>query len=398
MPLSFMVPIKVLEHHAHLSVNHARILLGNFPDKFLPTSVHTPSFFTGHVISLVGPKDTLHGIKVLGPFRDTTQVEISQSAATQLGFNSVLREEEDIEDSPGAVLVGQAGTQVIPSGVIVPVSHVHLNEADAVRLGITTGERVSALVSGQKKIEVHDILVKIDGKADSELHFNLDEANAAMISGETYAMLKIPEQPCFYDNEGEAVPVPGFSGIRVSLIKMASSPLALEGINLCTNIFEFTSAEKRRMAANLLKVQRGENDNYFFLVAHEGDRVVGVTSTYYLPDVKMAFMEFIAVASDKQRKGLGTFIYHQTLNALSKAGKVLRAMVYEVRATKDDLIKRKDFFLNLGAVPIDLKFYPIGHKMDPELMLMFKPVSADFCLNSSILVKFFSSLSKTLMD
>lgn len=389
MATSLDIPIIILKHHIHLSLEDAYLLLGEAAARGLPDQ---------YVISVKGPKGILRNVKVLMPLREETQVELSRYAALEIGVKPVLRNSGDLEGTTGAELIGPAGALSISGGVIIPASYLQLSEEDAVGMGLKAGERIDVTVKGVKTIDLHEVLVKVVQSSESLFMMNLDEANAAMVDESSRAVIQAPEPHYFYDHQGEAVPVPGFEGIRVSQIKKATSPLAQEAIDLCTNIFEFSHEEKRRFTSNLLALQRGEKDNYFFLAAYDDERVVAVTSTYYLPDVKMAFMEFVAVANDRQRRGLGTFIYHQTLDAMEKAGKQLRAMVFEVRSTKDGLAKRKDFFLNLGAVPIDLKFYPIGHKMDPELMLMFKPLSGDFCLNSSMLVRFFSSLSKTLMD
>lgn len=399
MTLSLTVPIKILKHHVHLSLDHAKILFGDEIAQQEPNyAAGTGNYRTDKFIDVVGPKGEIHNVAVVEPYRDKTQVEISQSAAIELGLKVPLKDSGDLEGTPGAVLIGPMGTVAIGAGVIIPNSHVHLSREDAQKLSLSNGDRVNLLVQGLKKIEYQDILVRVEPASESQVHLGFDEANAAIVESGASAVIRVHNYPFFYDNDGSPVVLPRFADIKISLLNKANCSLAVEAINFCTNIFEFTPAEKRRMTNNLLKVQRGESDDYFFLVASDAESVIGVTSTYYLPDLKMAFMEFIAVAPHCQRRGLGSYLYYQTLNTLSKAGKELVAMVFEVRSTRDGLARRKEFFLNLGAVPINLQFYPIGHKMDPELMLMLKPMSANFCLNTPVLVKFFSSLSKRLME
>lgn len=399
MSQTIPVPIEVIEHHVHLSLADAKYLFGSEIKQKLPSKeVGTVSYPNGTTVSVAGTNGILHNLKVMEPFREETQVEISYSAAQQLGIEACLRDSGDLVGTPGAILIGGENSLEISRGVIIPNTHVHLNENDAQIMGLKTGDKVNIQVSGQKKIEYQDILVRVDAKTDSIVHLSFDDANAAIIKNGSKAILRPSQYPCYYDNEGNAVRLQGFDDIVVTLVDRANSPLALEAVNFCTNIFEFTYAEKRRMTANLLDLQRGSIDDFYFVVAHDMDRVVGVTSTYYLPEVKMAFMEFIAVAQDKQRKGLGSFMYHQTMNFLRVSNKELVAFVFEVRSTKDGLARRKEFFLNLGAVPIDLGFYPIAHKMDSELMLMIKPMTSNFCLNTPVLVRLFSSLAKRLIE
>ncbi len=387
MQRSMELPIKVLDHHVHLSPEHAAQLLGG--NEIAPTD--------SQKISVIGPGGTVHNVRVaqsLGPF---TQLELSHVAALHMGITVPLRHSGDLAGSPGAILVGPQSTVEIEQGLIIPNNHVHLSLEDASRISLSTGDHVDILVQGLKKIEYKDVLVRVEDAKSSMLHLGSDEANAAILNLVSQAVLNVNNVACLHTNEGEEVRIPGFEDIQICLVNRANSPLAVEAVNFCTNIFEFSPAEKRRMTANLLDVQRGARDNYFFLVAYDENGVVGVTSTYYLPDIEMAFMEFIAVSTQRQRKGLGSFLCYQTTEMLKSADKKLGAMVFEVRSTKDGLARRKEFFLNLGAFPINLQFYPIGHKMDPDLMLMIKPMSTEFCFNTSILVKFFSSLAKALM-
>lgn len=384
------VPINIVEHHVHLSKEHADLLFGK--DYLLNGGNHRGYFMADDVVAVVGPKGILEGLRVIGPFREKTQVEITDTDAETIRLNPTKRYSGDLEGTPGTVLVGPKGVVTLNEGVIIPAGHLHLNPDEADKLGLIGNDKVDILFKGKENLIKKDVLVRVAPNFNLKMHINSDEAQLINVHNGDFSFI-IPK------GEIENILVTGLEHdqIKVELVTKTSSFMAQEGIRLCTNIFEFSPKEKMRLTNNLLHAEKGELQDYYFIVAHDDEKVVGVTSVHYLPDVHMGYLEFIGIEPTYRKMGLGTFLYHKTAAYLQEHYSDIVGLILEVRSTRDGLEKRKDFFLNLGAIPIDVGFYPIGHKLDPDLMLMYKPLSPDVLLNTATIVRIFSSLAKALL-
>jgi putative phosphotransacetylase len=176
------VPVSVSARHCHLTADHLRALFG--PDHPLTKQkdLSQPGQFAAEEkVTLVGPRGQID-VRVLGPERKQTQIEITKTEARALGVNDVpVRLSGDLEASPGVRLVGPAGTIDLQEGMIVAERHLHASPTEAKRLGLRNGQSLSVRVGGKRGVTFGGIKVRVDPHYKLDLHLDTDEANAARV-------------------------------------------------------------------------------------------------------------------------------------------------------------------------------------------------------------------------
>ena len=135
--MGYEVKIGLSNKHLHLQKEHIEILFGK-GHELTPTKplVQPGQFACEEKVDIVGPKNTLKGIRVLGPARPETQVEVAMTDARTLGIKAPVRESGKLEGTPGCKIVGPCGEVEIDHGVIVALRHVHLSPAQAEVAGV----------------------------------------------------------------------------------------------------------------------------------------------------------------------------------------------------------------------------------------------------------------------
>jgi acetate kinase len=184
------IPIGVSAHHLHLSQDHVEALFG-------PGHTLTPlaplaqpgQFACQEQVKLVGPKGTIDRVRVLGPARKETQVEISRTEGYRLGINAPVRMSGDLSGTPGLTLEGPEGRVEIKEGVIYAQRHMHMTPTDARRLGLQDRDVVRVRVEGDRELVFGDVTVRISPKFKLEFHLDTDEANAAQLNTGDVAFL-----------------------------------------------------------------------------------------------------------------------------------------------------------------------------------------------------------------
>jgi putative phosphotransacetylase len=178
---SYMVPVGLSNRHVHLSKEHIEILFGKGYEltKFKDLS-QPDQYAANEKIQAVGAKGSLE-MRVLGPSRGATQIEISISDCFVLGVKPVIKDSGDHDGTPGARLVGPSGEVVIDSGVVVAARHIHMHTGDAENLGVKKGDIVRALVGGKRATIFENVLVRVSDDFALELHLDIDEGNTAAL-------------------------------------------------------------------------------------------------------------------------------------------------------------------------------------------------------------------------
>ncbi len=181
--------VETSARHVHLSEADLEVLLGKGQALTVKKMLSQPGQFASNErINLVGPKNTIANVLILGPTRPSTQVEISLTDARSLGISVPVRESGDIAGSAGLKLVGPAGEVEITEGAIAAKRHIHLDPATAEELGVTDKQIVSAKVDTDgRSLIFGDVVVRVSEKFAPAVHIDTDEANAAGCSGEVYA-------------------------------------------------------------------------------------------------------------------------------------------------------------------------------------------------------------------
>ncbi|WP_428845482.1 phosphate propanoyltransferase [Azotosporobacter soli] len=173
------IPVGVSNRHIHLSAEHMAILFGCGASLTHQKDLkQVGEFAAAETLTLVGPKGVLRGVRVLGPIRNITQVEISRTDGFSLGVKVPVRDSGDLEASPGIVVVGPCGAVTLKQGVICAARHIHMHDDDARNFGVSDGQRVTVETDGVRGALLKNVLVRVSPKFRLELHIDTDEANA----------------------------------------------------------------------------------------------------------------------------------------------------------------------------------------------------------------------------
>jgi acetate kinase len=185
-----LIPVGVSAHHVHLSKEHVAALFG--PGHEL--TFHAPLYQTGQFsckeqVDLIGPKGRVDRVRVLGPARNETQVEISRTEEFKLGIDAPIRQSGDLEGTPGLTLTGPAGKIALARGVICAQRHIHIGTQDALELGVRDKDVVMIEVEGERSLIFGDVVVRVNPDFNLEFHIDTDEANAAEVGSGMKARL-----------------------------------------------------------------------------------------------------------------------------------------------------------------------------------------------------------------
>jgi len=174
------IPIEVSAHHIHLAQEHVEALFGPGYTLTERSRLYQDSeFAAGETVNLVGPRGRVDDVRVLGPARAQTQVEISRTEEFKLGVDAPIRESGDLDGSPGILLEGPAGSVQIPEGVICAMRHIHMSPDDAASYGVRDRDMVMVRIEGERELIFGDVMVRVKPDYRLEMHLDTDEANAA---------------------------------------------------------------------------------------------------------------------------------------------------------------------------------------------------------------------------
>ncbi|MCW2475193.1 phosphate propanoyltransferase [Candidatus Symbiopectobacterium sp. NZEC151] len=173
------VPVGISNRHIHLAREDMDILFGYGATLTRMKAVKQPGQFAAEeCVTLRGPKGEIKNVRVLGPLRPTTQVEISVADSFVLGVKAPVRMSGDLQDSPGIEIVGPKGSVKKASGTIVAWRHIHISPEDAERHALRDGMEVSIQAQGQRAGIMQHVVVRATQASVLELHVDVEEANA----------------------------------------------------------------------------------------------------------------------------------------------------------------------------------------------------------------------------
>jgi putative phosphotransacetylase len=174
------VPIGVSARHIHLSDRHIEQLFGlRYYLKVLKELSQPGQFAAGETVAVVGPKGSFDKVRILGPARSKTQLEISRTDAFVLGVNPPVRESGHTEGTPGITLIGPVGEITIAEGVIVAARHIHFHTDDAAKWGIADKQLLTVKIDGERSLIFEGVIARVSDQYALDMHIDTDEANAA---------------------------------------------------------------------------------------------------------------------------------------------------------------------------------------------------------------------------
>ncbi len=178
----FQVPVGVSNRHIHLSQEHVEALFGKGYQLTKKKDLMGGQFASNECCTIVGLKlRAIENVRILGPARKKTQVEISSTDARKLGINVPIRESGDIAGSAPIAIVGPKGAIYCKEGCIVAARHIHMSPADAAACGVNDGDYVSVKVENERGTTFNNVKIRVDESFTLEMHIDTDEANASEI-------------------------------------------------------------------------------------------------------------------------------------------------------------------------------------------------------------------------
>lgn len=185
-----LVPVGISARHVHLSLAHVETLFGTGHQLRPVRELQPGQFAAQETVTLVGPGGVFQSIRVLGPARSATQVEIARSDAFHLGVDPPVRDSGNLEGTPGLTLVGPRGAVYLDRGVICAKRHVHMPPFEGPDLGLENGALVRVRTCGERGLIFGEVLVRVHPSYRLELHLDTDEANAAGVkNGDLFEVL-----------------------------------------------------------------------------------------------------------------------------------------------------------------------------------------------------------------
>ncbi len=178
----FLVPVGVSNRHIHLTQADVETLFGPGYQLTKKKELMGGQFASNECCTIVGLKlRAIENVRVLGPTRKFTQVEISSTDARMLGIKVPVRESGDIAGSAPIAIVGPKGAVYCREGCIVAARHIHMAPSDAASCGVRDGDYVSVRLDNERGTTFNRVKIRVDDSFTLEMHIDTDEANAAEI-------------------------------------------------------------------------------------------------------------------------------------------------------------------------------------------------------------------------
>lgn len=177
------VPVAMSNRHVHLCRKDLDTLFGEGYELTNMKDLSQPGQYAcEEKVDVVGPKGTLKGVRILGPVRPATQVEISKFDARTMGVEGVVRASGNTAGTPGCILVGPKGQVELKEGVIVAARHIHLHTSDAPKYGLKDKDIVKVRVGKERAVVFENVVVRVHPEYALDMHIDIEEGNAAGIN------------------------------------------------------------------------------------------------------------------------------------------------------------------------------------------------------------------------
>ncbi len=174
------VPVGISNRHIHLSQFDLKILFGEGYELTILKDLSQPGQYAAEeVVTIVGPKGKIEKVRILGPVRKFTQIEVSRTDSFILGVMPPVRDSGFLQDTPGLKVIGPKGEVNLENGTILAARHIHFHTNDAVKFGVKDQDRLRVFVEGERGVIFENVLARVSKSYALEFHLDTDEANAA---------------------------------------------------------------------------------------------------------------------------------------------------------------------------------------------------------------------------
>lgn len=187
----YLVPVGVSARHIHLTQEHVETLFGAGYHLTKKKELMGGQYACNEQVTIVGLKlRAIENVRVLGPVRKATQVEISSTDAIKLGIKAPIRESGNIAGSAPIAVVGPRGVIYLEEGCIIAQRHIHMSPEDARAAGVHDGEVVSVQADNERGTIFNHVKIRVQESFTLEMHIDTDEANASKIAtGDTVRII-----------------------------------------------------------------------------------------------------------------------------------------------------------------------------------------------------------------
>ncbi len=188
----YMVPVGVSARHVHLTQEDVEVLFGPGYQLTKKKELMGGQYASNELVTIVGLKlRAIENVRILGPVRRKSQVEVSATDAIRLGVKAPIRESGNIAGSAAIAIVGPKGALYLNEGCIVAKRHIHMSPKDAMAAGVHDGDTVAVKADNERGTVFNHVQIRVDDSFTLEMHIDTDEANAARIStGDTVRIIK----------------------------------------------------------------------------------------------------------------------------------------------------------------------------------------------------------------
>ena len=179
------IPVGISARHAHVTQEHLEILYGKGHRLTVHAPLYQPGAFAAQeTLTIVGRRmRAIEGVRILGPVRNYSQVELARTDAIRLGLHPPIRDSGDIEGSEPITLIGPVGAVYLSEGAICATRHIHVTPQQAERMGIREDGLLKVRIPGERALTFENIRPKIDPSYVLQMHLDTDDSNAAGLRG-----------------------------------------------------------------------------------------------------------------------------------------------------------------------------------------------------------------------
>ena len=188
----YQVPVGVSARHIHLTQEHVETLFGQGYRLTKKKDLMGGQYACNETVTVVGLKlRAIENVRVLGPVRKASQLEISATDAMKLGVAAPIRESGNVAGSAPIAVVGPKGVIYLEEGCIIAMRHIHMSPADAMAAGVADGDIVSVKADNERGTVFNQVKIRVNDSFTLEMHIDTDEANASKIkTGDKVTIIK----------------------------------------------------------------------------------------------------------------------------------------------------------------------------------------------------------------
>ena len=178
------IRIEISARHIHLKKSDFEKLFGESAELTIKTELSQPGMFAANeTVSIKNENFQIDNLRIVGPLRSYTQIELSKTEARKFKMDPPLRRSGDVENSSGMIIVGPKGEIEISEGVIIAKRHIHMTPEDAGEINAKDGDLLKVKTEGERGLIFENVVARVDKSFSLAMHIDTDEGNAGGVGG-----------------------------------------------------------------------------------------------------------------------------------------------------------------------------------------------------------------------